>query len=100
MKTVRYILIYIKTVHDARGIRILPTELKKEIKQKLSNTVSQYNNKQWEKEKNMICNLLDTAPSLSEWKAFCEELNIRDTIRNEKFSDAFPEYFKILKRFM
>jgi MoaA/NifB/PqqE/SkfB family radical SAM enzyme len=94
------VLIYINTVHDARGIRILPTELKKEIKQKLSNTVSQYNNKQWEKEKNMICNLLDTAPSPAEWKTFCEELNTRDAIRNEKFSDTFPEYFEILKRFI
>lgn len=93
--------IYVNTVHDHRGIRILPAQLKKEIIQKLTNTESKYKKSQWEKEKSMICRLLEnTTESTRDWKEFCREIKIRDEIRNESFEETFPEYHEIIKRFI
>lgn len=91
--------IYINMVHDHRGTRILPTELKKQIISKLRTCESKFNPRQWEKEKNMICKHLEnTDYSRYDWKEFCKEIKMRDAFRKESFQDTFPEYAELIKQ--
>jgi len=93
--------IYINMVHDHRGIRILPEKLKEIIVKKLILTESKYNPVQWSKEKTMICNLLKNSNyNEYDWKNFCNDIKIRDELRNESFEEVFPEYFSHLKNFI
>jgi MoaA/NifB/PqqE/SkfB family radical SAM enzyme len=93
--------IYINIVHDHRGTRILPYELKKIIIEKLKNTKSKYKFFQWEKEKTMICNHLENSSfSDHDWKNFWKELKMRDGLRNESFENTFSEYHQHLKEFI
>lgn len=93
--------IYINVVHDHRGTRILPNELKKIAIDKLKNTQSKHKFSQWEKEKSMICNHLENSSySEYDWKNFWKELKMRDNLRNESFEKTFPEYYHHMKRFI
>ena len=89
---------YINTVHDHHGVRVLPNATKEKIIEKIKNTTSQYDYQDWEKQKSMICNLLtNTSGTNYDWKNFWEEIQMRDKIRNESFEKTFPEYYAILK---
>jgi MoaA/NifB/PqqE/SkfB family radical SAM enzyme len=93
--------IYINIVHDHRGTRTLPNELKSIIIGKLKNTRSKYKFSQWEKEKIMICNHLENSTfNDHDWKNFWKELKMRDTLRNESFENTFPEYYQYMKGFV
>lgn len=93
--------IYLNVVHDHRGIRILPPELRKIIIEKLESTVSKHKDIQWEKEKTFICNhLRNSAYNEYDWQNFIKELKTRDEIRNESFEKVFPEYFAHMKKFI
>jgi len=92
------IRMYINTVHDHHGVRVLPDAVKRKIISKIKNTTSKYDLQDWEKQKDMICNLLtNTKGTTNDWKVFWEELKMRDKIRNESFVDVFPEYYEVLK---
>lgn len=92
------IRMYINTVHDHHGVRVLPKATKNKIIEKIRNTASKYDYQDWEKQKLMICNLLtNTSGTNHDWKNFWQEIKMRDKFRNESFEDTFPEYYKILK---
>jgi MoaA/NifB/PqqE/SkfB family radical SAM enzyme len=92
---------YINLVHDHRGIRILPPQLKKLIIAKLMSTESKYQPVQWIHERDMVCKHLEnTSYNEHDWKEFCKEIQIRDNIRNESFEETFPEYHQIIKDFL
>jgi len=92
------IRMYINTVHDHHGVRVLPKATKNKIIEKIRNTASKYDYQDWEKQKLMICNLLtNTSGTNYDWKNFWQEIKMRDKFRNESFEDTFPEYYKILK---
>jgi MoaA/NifB/PqqE/SkfB family radical SAM enzyme len=93
--------IYINIVHDHRGIRVLPLELREIIIKKLEVTNSKFKPGQWEKEKLMICNhLKNSSFNHTDWKNFWKETKMRDDIRNESFEETFPEYYKYMKNFI
>ena len=92
------IRMYINTVHDHHGVRVLPKKTKQKIIEKIKNTTSKHDYQDWEKQKLMICNLLsNTSGTDYDWKNFWKEILMRDKIRNESFADTFPEYYHILK---
>lgn len=92
---------YINLVHDHHGIRILPPELKKLIITKLMSAESKYQPSQWIHERDMVCKHLEnTSYDAADWKEFWKEIQIRDTIRNESFSETFPEYYREMKQFI
>jgi len=92
------IRMYINTVHDHHGVRVLPKKTKQKIIEKVKNTTSKHDYQDWEKQKLMICNLLsNTSGTDYDWKNFWKEILMRDKIRNESFADTFPEYYNILK---
>ena len=71
------------------------------IVKKLILTESKYNPVQWSKEKTIICNLLKNSNYHEyDWKNFCNDIKIRDELRNESFEEVFPEYFSHLKNFI
>ena len=92
------IRMYINTVHDHHGVRVLPKKTKQKIIEKVKNTTSKHDYQDWEKQKLMICNLLSNTNGTDyDWKNFWKEILMRDKIRNESFADTFPEYYNILK---
>jgi len=89
---------YINTVHDHHGVRVLPKEVKRAIIKKIKNTTSKYNYHDWERQKTMICNLLkNTSGTEQDWNNFWNEIIMRDKIRNEDFKATFPEFYEVLK---
>ena len=91
--------IYINMVHDHHGIKIIPPEIKQEIIQHLMSYESKFNNIQWQKEREMICNHLKSStydPIL--WKNFLHETKIRDAFRKESFKETFVEYNQLIER--
>jgi MoaA/NifB/PqqE/SkfB family radical SAM enzyme len=93
--------IYINVVHDHRGIRILPPELKKLIVERLNLCQSMHKTIQWERERNMICRHLEnTEYNAHDWREFWKEINLRDDLRNESFKETFPEYYSVMKEFL
>jgi MoaA/NifB/PqqE/SkfB family radical SAM enzyme len=92
---------YINLVHDHRGIRILPPELKQIIIDKLMLEESVYQPSQWTKERDMVCkHLKNTSYNDNDWKNFWKEVELRDTVRNEIFNKTFPEYYQEVKKFI
>jgi organic radical activating enzyme len=92
---------YVNTVHDKSGVRILPYEVKDKLIERLQATESKYNPKDWNKQKEMICNLLrNTEYNDYDWNEFWKQIKIRDNFRNESFSNTFPEYYKLLKDYI
>lgn len=92
---------YVNIVHDHHGIRILPQRLKMKIIDHLNGFKSRFNNYIWQKEKDMICNLLSNSEHDEYcWKEFVKEIKKRDKIRNESFEDIFPEYWNLIKDFI
>ena len=92
---------YINVVHDHHGVRVLPVELKNKLIEKLSYTTSKYDPIDWERQKSMICNLLEnTQYNDHDWNNFIKEMKMRDIFRNENFSETFPEYFNIMKDYI
>lgn len=90
--------IYINVVHDHHGIRILPYNVRKKIIDHLMTFESEYNPKQWHKERDMICKHLENIfYNDRDWKNFINEVRIRDTNRNESFKETFPEFYKVLE---
>ena len=93
--------IYVNIVHDYRGSRIIPTELKNKIIAKLKSKKSQFSPQQWERERDMICSHLEnTSYDESSWNSFWKEINVRDKYRNENFQQSFPEYNQIANPFI
>jgi hypothetical protein len=93
--------IYINVVHDHHGVRILPDRLKNKITEYLDSCTSQFDNKTWQKEKDMICNYLrNTNYSDREWKNFIKEIKMRDNYRKESYEEIFPEYWNLIKEFI
>jgi MoaA/NifB/PqqE/SkfB family radical SAM enzyme len=91
---------YINVVHDHHGTRILPTDLKEQIIDKLHSHSSEYNQNQWTKEREMICNhLKNSTPDDYAWNEFWKELVMRDKIRNEEYQNIFPEYYNLIKEY-
>mgnify|MGYP000942432109 CR=1 FL=1 len=92
---------YVNTVHDHHGVRILPTELKKKLIEKIDATESIYDKIDWDRQKNMICNLLDnTEYHKSDWANFWSEIKMRDAFRKENFEEVFPEYYQLAKDYI
>jgi organic radical activating enzyme len=92
---------YVNTVHDRSGIRILPDKIKELLIERLEKTESKYNPKDWQKQKEMICNLLrNTIHVKEDWDNFWKEIFLRDKVRNESFEDTFPEYYNLLKDYI
>jgi len=91
---------YINTVHDHRGVRILPWEIKSQLIEKISQTKSKHDPMDWKKQKDMICALLKNSKNSFcniAWTNWCKEIKMRDKFRNESFEKTFPEYFYMLK---
>ena len=92
---------YVNTVHDHHGVRIIPPELKEKIIKRIENTESKYDVHDWTRQRNMICNLLrNTEYSKNDWDNFWNEIRQRDKIRNENFEEVFPEYFNVAKEYI
>ena len=92
---------YVNTVHDKSGVRILPQEVKDKLIERLQVTESKYNPKDWGKQKEMICNLLrNTEYNEYDWNEFWKQIKIRDDFRKESFSNTFPEYYELLKDYI
>lgn len=89
---------YVNVVHDHHGTRILPESVKHNIIKKLQSKTSKFNQPQWIKERDMICNhLINSKHNEHDWKEFWNEIEMRDRIRKESFQDVFSEYYNILK---
>lgn len=92
---------YINVVHDHHGVRVLPQEVKKKLIDKIKNTESKYDPIDWEKQKTMICAILqNTNSNEADWINFVKEMNTRDLFRNESFENTFPDYYDILKDYI
>jgi len=92
---------YINLVHDDRGAKILPPELKKIVIKKLMEAESTYQPEKWIEERNMICNHLNNSEyDDHKWKEFWKEIKVRDNIRNESFENTFPEFFQEMKEYL
>ena len=92
---------YVNTVHDKSGVRIIPPALKEKLIDRIQSTDSKYDARDWNKQKEMICNLLrNTEYNDHDWKSFWTEISIRDKIRNESFEQTFPEYYKLAKEYI
>lgn len=92
--------IYVNIVHDHRGVKVLPPELRKIVIENLQSKKSNFSS-QWEKDCNMICKHLETASfNPDDWNAFVKELQLRDRIRNESYADAFPEFYVHMEKFI
>jgi radical SAM protein with 4Fe4S-binding SPASM domain len=86
-------------VYGMRGIDSIPDELKNKIISNLLQHKSKYD--EWGKDRDSIISFLKTSKyNLMKWKLFWRECKQRDTYRNEKFEDVFPEYFTELKRYL
>ena len=95
---------YVNTVHDHHGVRIIPPGLKEKLIKRIENTESKYDDHcsgSWKKERDMICNLLRNAEyNKDDWDNFWKEINQRDKIRNENFKEVFPEYYSMAKEYI
>lgn len=92
---------YINVVHDDRGIRILPHKLKLKIIENLNQFQSKHDNFTWQKEKDMICNLLlNSSFDRKCWTKFITEIRYRDKFRKESFEKTFPEYWNLMKEYL
>ena len=93
--------IYVNMVHDHRGIKVLPRELKQSIINRLNAFESKYLPQQWKNDRNMVIqHLFNTESVESEWINFWSELEMRDTIRKESFKETFSEYFNEIKKYL
>jgi len=89
---------YINYVHDASGVRVLPPAIREHVIKKLEKTQSKYNTVHWEREKQNTINLLKNAEyNEHAWEYFKMEVERRDKIRNETYSEVFPEFADIMR---
>jgi MoaA/NifB/PqqE/SkfB family radical SAM enzyme len=90
--------IYINLVHDDRGTRVLPLEIRKKIIDRLMSFESKYMPLQWKKDRDMVCKHLESASYNSvPWKMFLDEIQMRDEFRKESFPETFPEFYSLIK---
>jgi len=93
--------VYVNFVHDGSGIRVLPTEVKISLVDKLRKTESKYNKSDWNKVKNSIANLLISTEFVEkDWAWFCSKFQSLDKVREESFEQTFPDYYKLLKEYI
>jgi len=93
--------VYVNFVHDNGGIRVLPTEVKNHLIDKLQRTESKYNKADWRKVKNSISSILNNTEFVEEdWLWFCNRFQSLDKVREESFEQTFPEYYKLLKEYI
>lgn len=93
--------IYVNVVWDNNSIKILPEELKGKITNRIKNTESKHDKVGWQKNRDMICNMLENSTySASDWNRFWMNIRQRDKMRNENFADVFPEYYKLAKDYI
>ena len=92
---------YVNTVHDHHGVRIIPAELKQKLIKRLEATESKYDVHDWTRQRDMICNLLrNTEYNEHDWNNFWKEIRLRDKVRNESFEETFPEYYNLAKEYI
>lgn len=92
------LLIYVNVVHDHRSVKIIPKALKDKIIDKLKSEESKFLPRQWEKDRNMVCNYLENSVSFdNDWINFLKEISMRDSYRKEKFEEIFHDYSNLIK---
>lgn len=91
--------VFLNFVHDGRGIKILPIELKNKIIERLLNHDSRYAD--WIHHREIVINYLNNHSfSKIQWKLFWREVSQRDKFRKESFKDTFPDYYREIEKYL
>ena len=84
--------VFLNTVHGHYDLTPLPTAIKQQITKKLKT----YHNVAKIK---FLINMMDAPEDIDHWEKFKFWTREKDLYRNEKFSDVYPEFYKILNSY-
>jgi len=91
-----YVNVYLNIVYNIEcfSIRCMPEELKDEVSKKIKPSLIKYN-----KGDKILNFMYSKKYDESQWKFFIDRMSIYDKHRNEKFSETFPEFYSLIKKY-
>lgn len=89
---------YLNTVHGDHSIQIMPRDIRNQIARKTEISSSKVDQRDWDEQKSMIVNLLNSSFDLSwKWQSFWQSTHLRDQIRSQDYREVFPDTWRMVE---
>lgn len=89
---------YLNIVHGDHSVQIMPRSIRDQIVRKLESSTSRVDQRDWDEQKSMIINYLNSQFDLSwKWQSFWQSTYMRDQIRSQDYREVFPDTWKLVE---